>query len=157
MGGAARERGVPPDNLDEGRRGTELIPFWNAVGINLYLSGHEYVTEADLLAGLFEIEGSCLIKILADDGRDVAAARLTIMDIVAFAPDGGALRGALTPGGRRVIQAASEEARLRRDSQRPEYVLLALLSEGTSEVKGMLAAFGIDRERVLRELPSVEQ
>jgi ATP-dependent Clp protease ATP-binding subunit ClpA len=148
-----REPAVPPQQFGDVRRGTQLVPFWNAVGINLYLSGHDYVTEADLLAGLFEIVGSILIKILADDGRDVAAARLTIMDIVAFAPYGGPLRGALTPGGRRVIQAASEEAQARRDAQRPEYVLLALLREGTSEVKGMLAAFGIDRERVLRELP----
>lgn len=144
---------MPGDEADVARRGTRLIPFWNAVGINLYLSRHEYVTEADLLAGLFEIEGSVLIRILADDGRDVAAARLTIMDIVAFAPNGGPLRGALTPGGRRVIEAAGQEARARRDAQRPEYVLLGLLREGTSEVKGMLAAFGIDRERVLRELP----
>jgi ATP-dependent Clp protease ATP-binding subunit ClpA len=148
---------VPGEGYDDTRRGTQLIPFWNAVGINLYLSRHEYVTEADLLAGLFEIEGSCLIKILADDGRDVAAARLTIMDIVAFAPNGGALRGALTPGARKVIEAASEEARLRGDAQRPEYVLLGLLREGTSEVKGMLAAFGIDRERVLCELPAAEE
>jgi ATP-dependent Clp protease ATP-binding subunit ClpA len=146
---------VPPEESDA-RLGTRLIPFWNAVGISLYLSGHEYVTEADLLAGLFEIEGSVLLKILADDGRDVAAARLTIMDIVAFAPYGGPLRGALTPGGRRVIQAASEEAHARGDAQRPEYVLLGLLREGTSEVKGMLAAFGIDRERVLRELRNEE-
>jgi ATP-dependent Clp protease ATP-binding subunit ClpA len=147
---------VAPEEFDEIRLGTRLIPFWNAVGINLYLSRHDYVTEADLLAGLFEIEGSVLIRILAEDGRDVAAARLTIMDIVSFAPYGGPLRGALTPGGRRVIQAASEEARARRDAQRPEYVLLALLREGTSEVQGMLAAFGIDRERVLRELPPLE-
>jgi hypothetical protein len=97
---------VPPDLDRAMHRGTRLIPFWNAVSIGLYYSRHEYVGEADLLAGLFEVEGSALLRILADDGRDVAAARLVIMDIQAFAPNGGSLRGALTPRGRAVIQAA---------------------------------------------------
>ena len=67
---------MPGEEVRQTYPGTRLVPFWNAVYVNQYLSGHQYITEADLLAGLFEIEGSCLIKILADDGRDVAAARL---------------------------------------------------------------------------------
>lgn len=139
------------DHEDQPGTGTRLIPFWNAVGMNRYLNHREWVADADLLAALFDVEGSILIKILADDGRDVAAARLTIIDIVSFARGEG-FRGELTPPARNVIQIAGEEARTRGVPPHDEHVLLALLQAGSTEVRGMLAAFGIDRARVLREL-----
>jgi hypothetical protein len=45
------------------------------------------------------------------------------------------------------------EVEARGDVQRQEYVLLGLLREGVPQVRALLATFGIDRERVLRELP----
>lgn len=147
---------MPGEDRDHPQIGTRLIPFWNAVGMNRYLNHREWVSDADLLAGLFDVEGSILIKILADDGRDVAAARLTIIDIVSFARGEG-FRGELTPQGKAVIQAAGDEARARGIAPQDEHVLLGLLREGGSEVRGMLAAFGIDRARVLRELETPAQ
>lgn len=146
---------MPAEDHDQPGIGTRLIPFWNAVGMNRYLNHREWVADADLLAALFDVEGSILIKILADDGRDVAAARLTIMDIVSFARGEG-FRGELTPQGKAVIQLAGEEARARGVPPHDEHVLLALLEAGSSEVRGMLAAFAIDRPRVLRELDPPE-
>ncbi|MBX7112435.1 MAG: Clp protease N-terminal domain-containing protein [Dehalococcoidia bacterium] len=146
---------MPPDDHDQPGTGTRLIPFWNAVGMNRYLNHREWVADADLLAALFDVEGSVLIKILADDGRDVAAARLTIIDIASFARGEG-YRGELTPPAKIVMQIAGEEARARGVPPHDEHVLLALLEAGSTEVKGMLAAFGIDRARVLRELDHTE-
>ncbi|MEZ4554441.1 MAG: hypothetical protein AB7L91_00735 [Dehalococcoidia bacterium] len=142
---------MPLEDQDQAGVGTRLIPFWNAVGMNRYLNHREWVTDADLLAALFDVEGSILIKILADDGRDVAAARLTIIDIVSFARGDG-FRGELTPSAREIMRIAGDEARARGVPPHDEHVLLGLLESGSPEVKGMLAAFGIVRARVLREL-----
>lgn len=127
-----------------------LQPFWDRLGA--MQSEHPYASDATLLTALFEVPDSVLARIGLDDRRDLAALRLAIVDVLAANRVGG-VGGGLTESGQAVIEAMGEEHEARGDVQRQEYLLLGLLRAGGPQIRGVLAAFGIDRERVLRELP----
>ncbi len=129
-----------------------LQPFWDRLGA--MQAEHDWMTDANFLAALFEVPDSVLARMLLDDRRDLAAVRLAIMDVVEANRVPG-VGGGMSEAARRVIEAMGAEQEAHEgDVQRQEYVLLGLLREGVPQVRALLATFGIDRERVLRELPA---
>ncbi|MBX7112436.1 MAG: Clp protease N-terminal domain-containing protein [Dehalococcoidia bacterium] len=128
-----------------------LQPFWDA--LSRRQAEHSWITDAHLLAALGDVPGSALLRILQADGRDLDAFRAATNDLVEAARVHG-LVGGLTDPARRVIQAMHEEVDARQDVQREEYLLLALLRAATPEVRALLAEYGLDRARILRQLPA---
>jgi len=139
---------------DEGEATEPLEAFWAAVRRVQGEGGRRGVTDADMLGGLFEVGDSALARMVAADGGDLEAARVAIADAVAAEAEGvpGSAQG-MTEVARGVAEVMFEERRVRGQAQRQEDVLLGLLLAGGARVKSVLAGLGIDRARVLRELP----
>ncbi|MEZ4554440.1 MAG: Clp protease N-terminal domain-containing protein [Dehalococcoidia bacterium] len=129
-----------------------LAPFWAAVG--RVQDDQRAITDADMLAGLLHAPDSPLVRIIEHDGHDLEAARAAA-DTACFACAHEALGEylGLTHTARCVADAMFEEQRVRGGAVRQEHVLLGLLLAASPEVKALLTRLGIDRPRVLRELP----
>ena len=74
---------MPPDNPDPTPDREEILrvsrllqPFWDRLGA--MQAGHDWMTDANILAALFEVPDSVLVRMLLDDRRDLAAARRVI-------------------------------------------------------------------------------
>lgn len=132
-----------------------LASFWDAVQrVQGGETGRHGVTDADMLAGLLTAADSALLRIIEADGRDLEAARAAIANAVTT--EAAAFEGegiGMTRSARRVAETMFEERRVRGGTQRQEHILLGLLIAGGAPVKAVLATLGIDRARVLRELP----
>lgn len=141
----------PTPDRDDIRRMTRLLqPFWDLLGE--MQAEHDWMTDANFLAALFEVPESVLVRMLQDDRRDLEAVRSAIADVVEANRVPG-VGGGTSEAARRVFEAMGAEQQARGGVQRQEYVLLGLLREGVPQVRALLATFGIDRERVLRDLP----
>lgn len=109
---------MPPDNPDptpdfeEIRRMTRLLqPFWDR--LEAMQAEHDWMTDANFFAASFEVPDSVLIRMLQDDGRDVGAVRLAIMDVVAANRVPG-VGGGMSGARRRVSEAMGVGASSRR-------------------------------------------
>ena len=146
-----------PRDETEGTRGSPppIEAFWTAVQQVQGTGGRQGVTDADMLAGLFEVGDSTLVRMIEADGGDLEATRVAIADAVSAEAEvmPGPTQG-MTQVALGVAEVMFEERRVRGGVQRQEHVLLGLLLAGGARVKGVLAELGIDRERVLRELAS---
>ena len=67
----------PPRDFEEIRRMTRLLqPFWDR--LEAMQAEHDWITDANFLAALFEVPDSVQVRMLLDDRRDLAAVRLAI-------------------------------------------------------------------------------
>jgi len=101
-----------PDDIEYIRRVTRLLqPFWDR--LEAMQAEHDWMTDANFLAALFEVPDSVLVRMLLDDKRDLEAVRLAILDVVEANRVPG-VGGGMSEAARRVIEALGVGASARR-------------------------------------------
>jgi len=114
---------------------------------------HHYIGTEHLLLGLLRVPESTAARVLANMSVDLSKVRMAVEFIIG--------RGArpivgdvgLTPGGKRVIELAIDEARsLGHNYIGTEHLLLGLVREGQGIAAGVLESLGVNLDRLRIEV-----
>lgn len=114
---------------------------------------HHYIGTEHLLLGLLRVPESTAARVLANMSVDLSKVRMAVEFIIGRGPRPIVGEVGLTPGGKRVIELAIDEARsLGHDYIGTEHLLLGLVREGEGIAAGVLRSLGVNLDRVRVEV-----
>lgn len=119
---------------------------------------HQEITGKHLLVALLQQEGGVASRFLEQAGVDINVFRGQVDSLVEKVPAVYGYEGSVYMSGTmsRILAQAEKEAQLLKDDfVSVEHLLLALIAEGESDLKNMLARTGLTREVLLASMRSV--
>jgi len=118
--------------------------------------GHELVGTEHILLGLVQEGTGVAARVLRALNVDPDRVREEIIRIVGRGQPLNVTRLGLTPRGKRVLDLAFQESRIRGDGYiGTEHILLGLIKEGEGVAAHVLKNMGVDAEAVVREIAKI--
>ena len=113
---------------------------------------HSYIGTEHILLGLMREEEGVAAKVLVSLGVSLSKLRSAVESVIGRGEEPGTGETGLTPGAKRVIELAIDEARqLGHNYIGTEHLLLGLLREGKGIAVDVLDSFGVTLERARAE------
>ena len=118
--------------------------------------GHELVGTEHILLGLVREGTGVAAKVLSALNVQADRIREEVVRLVGRGQPLNVTRIGLTPRGKRVLDLAFQESRVRGDGYiGTEHILLGLIKEGEGVAAQVLKSMGVDAEAVVREISKI--